>query len=80
MKHSKANAYRVKHKRCKHCVYCKESSFGTVLSSMLWIGTHECIVKKHYWSDIWFNGLRGTFCSVFEPEFLKEVTEEERIS
>lgn len=80
MKHSKANAYRAKHKRCRYCIYCKESSCDTMLSDMLGADTHECIVKNRRWLDIWFNGLRGIFCSVFEPEFLREVTEGEKAS
>lgn len=80
MKYSKANAYRAKHKRCRYCIYCKKSYHDTMLSDMFGADTHECIVKNCHWSNVWFNGLRGAFCSVFEPEFLEEVTQKEKTS
>lgn len=76
MEQSKVNAYRAKHKRCKYCIYRKESCHYTFFD---FADINECVVKKHYWIDAWFNGLRGMFCSVFKPEPL-DVNEREGAS
>ena len=54
--------YRLKHRRCKFCIYKK-------FHHVDFHDWYECLVKDKYISEFdWLEKWRGMFCKVYEPK------------